>query len=226
MRPKTELFGQSIHCVPKPGSHQLLGEFLVGECELLCKLNKIIDLRHREIFIKIWVILYSWSKEKKQMTKSRANQAKGIPIINCYVTQWFRPPFFYPYIYDGWHPTWDLFLGSTYGPAKDAYRWQAISGASAPLSPFPLSPESILECHKSGIVMNIRCRLFFFKVKPEAYGNSQARGRIRATAAGLHHSHSNSGSRPCLQPTSQLTATRDPWPTDQGWGSNLHPHGY
>ena len=29
---------------------------------------------------------------------------------------------------------------------------------------------------------------------PAAYGNSQARGRIRAAAAGLHHSYSNVGS--------------------------------
>ena len=32
----------------------------------------------------------------------------------------------------------------------------------------------------------------------EAYGVSQARGRIGATAAGPHHSHSNAGSEPCL----------------------------
>ena len=35
-------------------------------------------------------------------------------------------------------------------------------------------------------------------------------GRIRATAAGLRHSHSNTGSEPCLQPTPQLMATPDP----------------
>ena len=29
---------------------------------------------------------------------------------------------------------------------------------------------------------------------PAAYGSSQARGRIEATAAGLHHSRSNTGS--------------------------------
>ena len=42
--------------------------------------------------------------------------------------------------------------------------------------------------------------LFFFSVKdsPMAYGNSQARGQIGATAAGLHHSHSNAGSEPHL----------------------------
>ena len=37
-----------------------------------------------------------------------------------------------------------------------------------------------------------------------------ARNWIGATAAGLHHSHSNTGSEPCLQPTLQLSATLDP----------------
>ena len=49
-------------------------------------------------------------------------------------------------------------------------------------------------------------RLFFlfllFRATPAAaYGGSQARGRIGATAVGLHHSHSNEGSEPYLQPT-------------------------
>ena len=35
--------------------------------------------------------------------------------------------------------------------------------------------------------------LFVFRAMPTAYGSSQARGRIRAVAAGLHHSHSNTG---------------------------------
>ena len=43
-----------------------------------------------------------------------------------------------------------------------------------------------------------------------AYGNSQARDRIRATAACLHHSHSNVGSELCLQPTPWLVAMPDP----------------
>ena len=49
-----------------------------------------------------------------------------------------------------------------------------------------------------------------FRATPTAYGSSQARGRIGATAAGLHHSHSNSESEPRLRPTSQLTAMSDP----------------
>ena len=60
---------------------------------------------------------------------------------------------------------------------------------------------------------------------PAAYGGSQARGRIRATAAGLRHSHSNTGSEPHLHPTPQLTAMPDPQPTERDQGSNLKPHG-
>ena len=45
---------------------------------------------------------------------------------------------------------------------------------------------------------------------PMAYGSSQAWGRIRATAAGLHHSHSNARSEPHLWPTPHLMATLDP----------------
>ena len=42
------------------------------------------------------------------------------------------------------------------------------------------------------------------------YGDSQARGLIGATAAGLRHSQSKVGSEPRLQPTPQLTAMPDP----------------
>ena len=42
--------------------------------------------------------------------------------------------------------------------------------------------------------------LFFllFRAAPVAYGGSQARSQIWAVAAGPHHSHSNTGSKPCL----------------------------
>jgi len=49
-----------------------------------------------------------------------------------------------------------------------------------------------------------------FRAAPTEYGNSQARGQIRATAASLHYSHSNAGSTLCLQPTRKLQALRDP----------------
>ena len=50
----------------------------------------------------------------------------------------------------------------------------------------------------------------FFRATPTAYGGSQARGRIRAVAASLRHSHSNEGSELNLRPTPQFTATQDP----------------
>ena len=56
------------------------------------------------------------------------------------------------------------------------------------------------------ITFNQYSRLFYFilfyflslRVAPAAYGGSQASGRIRAVVAGLHHSHSNTGSEPYL----------------------------
>jgi len=50
-----------------------------------------------------------------------------------------------------------------------------------------------------GFVCLIDCYLFYFflfRATPLAYGSSQARGQIGATAAGLHHSYSNTGSKP------------------------------
>ena len=49
----------------------------------------------------------------------------------------------------------------------------------------------------------------FLWVAPTAYGGSQARGRIGVVATGLRQSHSNSGSKPHLRPTPQLTAPPD-----------------
>ena len=45
---------------------------------------------------------------------------------------------------------------------------------------------------------------------PVAYGRFQAEGQIGTTAAGLHHSYSNSESESGLQNTPQFTATPDP----------------
>ena len=41
---------------------------------------------------------------------------------------------------------------------------------------------------------------------PTAYGDSQVRAQVGAVATGLHHSHSNTGSEPCLQLIPQLMA--------------------
>ena len=55
--------------------------------------------------------------------------------------------------------------------------------------------------------------LIFFAIywaTPTAYGGSQAKGRIRAIAAGLRQSHSNMGSEQRLRPTPQLKSVPDP----------------
>ena len=63
------------------------------------------------------------------------------------------------------------------------------------------------------VILFIFYLFIFFAISwaaPTACGGSQARGRIGAIATGLHQSHSNSGSKPRLQPTPQVTATPDP----------------
>ena len=60
------------------------------------------------------------------------------------------------------------------------------------------------------LILFIYLFILLFRVAPEAYGDSQARGPVRAAAAGLCLSHSNTGSKPCVQPTPQLTAMPDP----------------
>ena len=71
-----------------------------------------------------------------------------------------------------------------------------------PLPPLPHLPLPILWDNLSFF--------FFFKATGAAYGSSQARGQITATAAGLHHSHSNIRSKPRLWSAPQLTAMPDP----------------
>ena len=66
--------------------------------------------------------------------------------------------------------------------------------------------------------------IFFFRATPTAYGSSQARGWIRAVAANLHHSHSNTRSEPHLQSTPQLVATQTHILMDTGWVLNQLSH--
>ena len=48
-----------------------------------------------------------------------------------------------------------------------------------------------------------------------AYGVSRAKGLIGATAASLHHSNRNVGSKQHLQPTPHLTSMPDPYPLSE-----------
>ena len=69
----------------------------------------------------------------------------------------------------------------------------------------------LLDLHLTGYLFCFHFCLFAIAwAAPAAYGGSQARGRIGVIATSLHHSHSNAGSEPHLQPTLQLTATPDP----------------
>ena len=64
------------------------------------------------------------------------------------------------------------------------------------------------KCPQSTLICTLSV-LFSLSLFLAAYGGSQARGRIGAVAAGLHHSHSNARSSPRLGPTPQLTAMLD-----------------
>ena len=64
--------------------------------------------------------------------------------------------------------------------------------------------------------------LLLFRATPVTYGSSQARGQNRAAAAGLHCSHSNLISEPCLWRTPELMAMPA---TKRGQESSPHPHG-
>ena len=69
---------------------------------------------------------------------------------------------------------------------------------------------------------------FFFLVFLPFLGplpSLEARGRNGAVATSLRQSHSNSASKPRLQPTPQLMAMLDPQPTERGQGLNSQPHG-
>ena len=82
----------------------------------------------------------------------------------------------------------------------------------------------LMEIHPQGINLSF---LFFlslpsfplsffllFRAAPAACASSQARGRIRATAASLHRCHGNARSELCMRPTPQLMAMLDPQPTE------------
>ena len=71
-----------------------------------------------------------------------------------------------------------------------------------------------LDLEKDNYNYSLEFFFFFFfllfRAALGAYGGSQARGQIKATTAGLHHRHSNTGSEPCLWPTPQFMAILDP----------------
>ena len=75
---------------------------------------------------------------------------------------------------------------------------------------FGYTPTSEITMSYNKSMFNFSLFLVLFRAAPTAYGGSQARGQIGATAVSLCHSHSNVGSEPSLRPTPQLTAMPDP----------------
>ena len=63
---------------------------------------------------------------------------------------------------------------------------------------------------------------FSFDGRAAVCGSARARGGIRASAAGLHHSHSHSKSKPHLGPMLRLVATPDLSPAEQGARDPTH----
>ena len=75
----------------------------------------------------------------------------------------------------------------------------------------PLKMDTFLSTGRNKRPIYLFIYLFrLFRAALTAYGGSQARGPIRASAADLQYSHSNSEFKPRLQPTPQLMATLDP----------------
>ena len=86
-----------------------------------------------------------------------------------------------------------------------------------PFFSWPLKPRLVMtEAPRISVFFFVFFFLFFFclfRPTSAAYGGSQARGLIGATAAGLRHSHSNSGSlthwaRPGIKPNSSWILVR------------------
>ena len=82
-------------------------------------------------------------------------------------------------------------------------------------------PHTVRICHFPFLINNLPFIYLFillFRSPPCAYGGSQARGPIRAVAAGLHRSHRNAAGSKLH---AAYTTTHE-----QGQGLNLHPHGF
>ena len=115
--------------------------------------------------------------------------------------------------YDLWPSDWSLWTSST----AVVINWNNMEEWC-----------STLMGHSNAILLQIFFFIFFFlfMATSAAYGGSQARGPVGATAASLYHSHSNARSKPHLRTTPQLMATLDPQPTERSQGSNLSPQWY
>ena len=75
------------------------------------------------------------------------------------------------------------------------YLWSEVSGMYVCLFSIYIQPINLFSpC----VVFWFCLFILLFRVAPVAYGSSQVRGRIGATAVSLHHSRSNTGAEPRL----------------------------
>ena len=77
----------------------------------------------------------------------------------------------------------------------------SISLSSIPRALREVAPyiwSTIVQLSADGTFFFLFFFFLLFRVKPVAYGGSQARGLNGAVGASLHHSHSNAGSEPHL----------------------------
>ena len=70
--------------------------------------------------------------------------------------------------------------------------------------------QSILDIQLTGEPLFLSVVFLNFRAAHVAYGNSQTTGQTGAVAAGLCYSHTNTGSKLRLRPTTQLIAILDP----------------
>ena len=79
-----------------------------------------------------------------------------------------------------------------------------------PFSAWDVHPSSLQPQTKTQVLL-LTFFFFFFRAANAAHGSSQARDQIRAAAAGLCHSQSNTRSKLRLWPTPQLTGSLTQW---------------
>ena len=81
---------------------------------------------------------------------------------------------------------------------KQLRRLRKMSYPSGNLTPLPSQEKEDFAINLIFVVFFFLVLLLFCRAAPAKYASSQARERIGAVAAGLHHSHSKMGSEPHL----------------------------
>ena len=149
------------------------------------------------IIVSVYIVQSLWSDTWKSHFQSSCRHVPGPPELTVVSVVW-------PEVYSAGQ----LFLWTIL-----AVRVKILKRASkSTYNPWGGTQVGAMdrEIHREAFYFILFYLFFLFRATPMGYVSSQARGQVRAAAAGLHHSHRNTGSEPPLWPTSQLTATPDP----------------